>query len=58
MVVWSCIVRMLVLARPNQYWYYERNTNKPIHNKPNCDAKLLALEILLIFAEGLALAVA
>jgi hypothetical protein len=49
---------MLVLARPNQYWYYERNTNKPIHNKPNCDAKLLALEILLIFAEGLALAVA
>jgi hypothetical protein len=57
-ILWSCVLRMLVLVRPNESWCQERFTNKLVHNKSMCGAKLLALEILLGFVIGLASAVA
>jgi len=59
MIAWHSVVRFLVIGgRPNRWWCYKRGTNIPVDDKAKCDAKLLALEILLIFVYGLALAVA
>ncbi|KAE8440503.1 hypothetical protein EG329_007414 [Mollisiaceae sp. DMI_Dod_QoI] len=57
-IIYQICVRMLVLpALPNEYWCRPINP-PPIFRKPECDAKLLALQILLGFVIGLASVVA
>jgi hypothetical protein len=59
MIAWHSVVRFIVIeGRPNRWWCYKRGTNILKDNKAECDAKLLALEILLSFVYGLASAVA
>ena len=57
-IAWSCVIKMLVSARPNRCWCPDIFSGQPVYSKPVCDAKLHALEILLIILEGLALAIA